>query len=214
MNRMARPVLLLATTNPAKQARLAWLVRGLPLRLLTPAQAGVHVEIEEEGQTHRAIAEAKAIAWSSAVAGLALASDGGIDIPALGPRWEARLTRRAAGAAATDEQRARHLLALMVGLTGEQRAAQWREAVARADRGRLLGSWEAAGREPMRIAEQADFRGVPAGFWVPSVLEFPRLGRRYSELTPAERERALDYWTRLRRPVRAALRQQLKAQAQ
>ncbi|MBI4494365.1 MAG: phosphatase PAP2 family protein [Chloroflexi bacterium] len=200
----APPALLLATTHPAKRERLAWMVEGLPLRVLTPEQVAARPVVEERGANHRQVAEAKALAWSRAVQGLALASDGGVDIPALGARWEALLTRRAAGSEASDEQRAAHLLALLGGLRGEQRQARWREAAALAARGRLLGSWEVESSEPMRIAERYDPSGVPLGFWVPGLLEFPRLGRRYGQLSPAERERALDHWARLRPLVRAA----------
>jgi inosine/xanthosine triphosphate pyrophosphatase family protein len=203
--------LLLATSNPAKIARLRWMVAGLPLQLLTPDQLGQAAEAEERGDSHRAIAEAKALAWSRAVGGLALATDGGIDIPALGPHWQALLTRRAAGPEATAERRAHHLLELMGGLRGDERRAHWREAAALADSGRLLGSWEAESGEPTRIAERYDPTGVPEGFWVPGVLEFPRLGRAYAQLSAEERERVLDHWGKLRSPVRAALRHHLAA---
>lgn len=197
--------LLLATTNPAKLARLRAMAEGFDLELLTLADVSASPRQEERGESHRAIAEAKARAWSGACGGLALATDGGLDIPALGARWEGVLTRRAAGSSATDAERAAYLLELTRELRGEARRVVWREAVALADRGRLLGAWEVESGEPMRLAESYEPVGVPDGFYVPGLLEFPRLGRRYSQLTVEERELALDHWAKLRQAVRAEL---------
>ena len=44
---------------------------------------------------------------------LTIASDGGLVIPVLGPRWESRYTRRFAGPAADNEERLSRLLELM-----------------------------------------------------------------------------------------------------
>lgn len=204
-----RPVLLLATSNPAKLDRLRWIVEGLPVRTETPAHVEQRPPSEEMGESHGEIAEAKAIAWSRAMGGLALASDGGVDIPALGAHWEALLTRRAAGPGAADAQRAEHLLELMGDLAGEQRRACWREAAALADSGRLIGSWEVQSDESMLIAHRYDPLGVPEGFYVPGLLEFPRFGRRFGLLGAEDRERALNHWAKLRPMVRNALRRHL-----
>lgn len=202
---VSRPKLLFATTNPAKVERLNWIREGLPFQVVTAGELAALPNSEEAGDSHRQIAEAKAVAWSRAAECLALATDGGIDIRALGPRWETLLTRRAAGPAATEELRAAYLLDLMRNLHGEAREAFWREAAALADHGQLLGSWEVQATEPMRVAHSPDFIGVPAGFYVPSLLEFPRLGRSYARLSAEERDLALNHWSQLRDLVRPAL---------
>ena len=97
--------ILLASTNPAKQAKLRWLLDGLGLRSITPGDLGLTPAIPEDGHDHRAIAEAKAAAWSRAAGMAALSSDGGLVIPALGDKWNALRTGRFAGESAGDRQR-------------------------------------------------------------------------------------------------------------
>ena len=100
--RLATPEvpLLLATTNPAKLVRLRWVVEGLPYATITPADLppGQAATVPEDGASFAGNARQKAEAWSSAAGGmLALASDGGLEVPALGERWQALRTRRNAG---------------------------------------------------------------------------------------------------------------------
>jgi len=197
----SRP-LLLATSNPAKAARLRWLLQGLPF---TPEDLTGHPAIglpDETGGSFADNARLKAEAASAAYGGLALASDGGAQIPALGDRWEPLRTGRAAGPNATDADKAQHLLALMRGQTGDARRVQWSEAAALADRGRLLALWQASDTHGL-LTETYDSANARPGFWVYSLWLFPELGRRYVDLTPAELETVDGTWTALRRQAEA-----------
>ncbi|MEE9285124.1 MAG: non-canonical purine NTP pyrophosphatase [Dehalococcoidia bacterium] len=200
---MPRPdPILLATSNPAKQAKLRWLLTGLGLKLLTPVDLGVAIDTPEEEADHRAVAEAKAMAWSRAGGIAALSSDGGLVIPALGHRWDALRTGRFAGGEADDRLRLDRLLELMARCHGDDRAASWVEAVAIADEGRVLASWQ--GESPRgRIAERYDPSRIIRGFWAFSVWQPPGTDKRYAELSPQEQEQADDHWSRLRAQVRA-----------
>ena len=197
--------ILLATTNPAKQARLRWLLDGLGLTCVTPEETGVAPPVEEEGATHREVAARKAGAWSRAFGGLALASDGGALIPALGTRWDSLRTRRFAGEAADDRARVEALLRLLEPCQGQVRRIAWREAGAVADAGRVLGVWEAEGGEGV-VARTFDPRRVNPGFWVATVWCLPALGKRYLECTEEELARAGDPWAALKPQVQAFLR--------
>ena len=89
---------LLGTTNPAKLERLRWLLDGLPIETVDPSSLGLSgLDIEESGATHEENAGLKAEAWSQAAGLPALASDGGLVIPALGDDWLSLHTRRFAG---------------------------------------------------------------------------------------------------------------------
>lgn len=131
---------------------------------------------------------------------LAIASDGGLVIPALGSAWESRHTHRFAGPAVDDSQRVDRLLKLMAPFTEADRNASWAEAVAIAHKGRLLASWELLGaageiglaREPGPVPE----------FWAFAVWSFPQYGKTYNQLTPEERESLNDHWIRLGHLVR------------
>src|SRR5205823_6085003 len=145
---------------------------GFRLRDL-PAGAGSAPD--ETGRDFRENAELKARFWSARFGGLAVASDGGIAIPALGPDWDAIRTARAAGEGADDLHRARHLLGLARDLVGEQRRAYWSEGLALAGDGRLVASWQADGTEAL-LVEQFDPSDLRPGFWAASLCFLPSLG--------------------------------------
>lgn len=199
---------LLATTNPAKQDRLRWLLGGLPLVCISPSEAGLeeYIPPEETGTTHSEIASEKAIAWSRAASMLAVCSDGGLSIPALGARWQSILTRRLTGDGGTgedgDEERVQRLLELMRPYRPEQRQASWIEALAVAHKGQLLACWEVQGATGL-VAQTAGPMGDLPGFWAFSVWEIPALGKRYNELTEAELESVDDHWTQLKALVQS-----------
>ncbi|MCH8225169.1 MAG: hypothetical protein IIC97_04790 [Chloroflexi bacterium] len=197
--------ILLATTNPAKEQTFRRLVEGLPLSPMTPAQLGLEVASDEEGETHESIARTKAELWSQAGSMLAIASDGGLVLPALGSRWESRYTHRFAGPAADDAERLARLLELMQPFQGTEREASWREAVAIAYCGRILVSWELIGATGLIADSPGDQYETP-GFWAFSVWYFPRFGKTYPQLTPEERESLDDHWTRLRQLVQRYFR--------
>ena len=197
--------ILLASGNPAKQATLQWLLEDLPLETVRPGELGLTSVPDEEGETHHAIARQKASAWSQAASMLVIASDGGLIIPALGADWESRFTHRFAGANANDQDRLRSLLELMQPYQGAEREASWIEAVAIADRGQILTSWELTGATGL-IADvpskgpDEDSIEAPAveGFWVFSVWRFPEFGKYYNQLTEPERQLLDDHWIQLR----------------
>ena len=129
---------------------------------MTPAQLALEDVPQEEGPTHEAIARHKAELWSLAGSMLAIASDGGLVLPALGGRWESRYTHRFAGPAADDAERLARLLELMRPFRGAEREASWREAVAIAHRGRILVSWELKGGTGLIADSPGDPYQVPA----------------------------------------------------
>ena len=206
--------ILLASGNPAKRATLQWLLEDLPLETVTPGELGLTAVPDEEGETHQAIARQKAGAWSRAASMLVIASDGGLIIPALGANWESRFTHRFAGAGANDQDRLRSLLELMRPYQGAEREASWIEAVAIADQGQILTSWELTGATGL-IADgpsESPSKGPgedPAveGFWVFSVWKFPKFKKYYNQLTEAERQSLDDHWTLLRVQVQDYFRQ-------
>ena len=190
----------MATGNLDKQEQFREILDGLPLSPVTPGEIGLSAVPDEDGDTHEAIARDKAMQWSAAASMLTMASDGGLVIPALGPRWESRYTHRFAGPAADNGERLARLLELMRPYRGEERRASWVEALALAHRGKALASWELSGG-----AGYLD-QQLPAGplpeFWVFSVWRFRQFGATYSQLTAVQRDAIDDHWGRLRRLVR------------
>lgn len=199
------PTILLATGNVAKQAKLRWLVEGLGFEAVTPRDVGLGgFDPAEDGTTHTDVAASKALAWANAAGSLAIASDGGLDIPALGPNWNSLFTRRAAGDVPDDVARADHLVGLMRGKAGPDREAFKREAVAVARPGAVLGVWSAGGAIG-RVVESHDPAKIKDGFWLPAVLWDTRFGKVVADLTPAEAEQTENGWNELYSVVRPFL---------
>lgn len=203
------PKILLATGNVAKQAKLRWLIDGLGFEAVTPRDLGLAgFDPPEDGASHREVASAKALAWANAADCLAIASDGGLDIPALGPNWNSLFTKRAAGDVPDDQARADHLVGLMRGKPVNEREAFKREAVAVARPGRTLGVWVAGGSVG-RVVESYDPSKIKDGFWLPAILWDTRFGKIVADLTPEESEQTENGWNELREVVRPFLSEML-----
>ncbi len=201
---MSVPDILLATGNRDKQRMLAWLLEDAPVRTVAPADLGVSADPDESGDTHEAIARAKAEEWSRVAGMPAIASDGGLVVPVLGANWESRYTHRFAGPAADDAERQRRLMDLMAPYSGDDRRAAFVEALAIADAGETVVSWEVSGATG-RIVDTLAQRGGDTdgdGFWVFPLWHFPEFGRTYDRLTEAERADLGDHWQTLRGLVR------------
>jgi XTP/dITP diphosphohydrolase len=198
------PTILLATGNAAKQVKLRWLIDGLGFEAVTPRDLGLNFDPPESGSSHQEIASSKALAWANETNQLVIASDGGAHIPALGASWNSLFTRRAAGEVPDDRARADHLLNLMRDRTGADRDIVWREAVAVARPGTLLGAWERQGAIG-RLVEQYDPAKVQGGFWFPALLFVPRFGKLVADLTPEESNQTDNGWNALHEVVRPFL---------
>jgi inosine/xanthosine triphosphate pyrophosphatase family protein len=173
--------IVLATSNPAKRVQLRWLLEGLPLRTVDPEP----LDVAEDAADLAGNAAAKALAHSSR--GLAIASDGGLEVPALGVAWQTVSTRR------LGQQRLRQLTA---GLSDSR--VRWWEAVAIAERGRLLASWTESGTEGVLAPEPWP---PPTDFWVWDIFAFPELEKTWSEVSREERAVVDRAWTALKQHV-------------
>ena len=204
MTRESPPRIMLASTNPAKIDRLRDCLSGWPFHFNTVDKLPPHDPPEESGDTHREIAESKALEWARIGGCLAIASDGGIDIPALGPNWDSLLTRRAAGEYATDQDRITHLLALMERLqSDEERSATWQEAVAIAHPDHIVQTWEVSG--PTGVVGREPSQERIEGFWLASLWFFGTLGKTYTQLTQAELTQIGDPWLNLKSKIQTWL---------
>ncbi|MCE2465469.1 MAG: hypothetical protein J4G01_05245 [Dehalococcoidia bacterium] len=204
--------MLLATTNPHKLDKLRWLIKGLPIECVTPSLLGIPPDTipPELGASHEAIARSKAVEWSRIASLPAIATDGGLRIPALGDSWSSLTTGRFAGEGATNREKALALLEAMASFKGGERRATWVEALALAEEGRCVASWEVAGAEGVLLDELPSV--VPdAGFWVFPLWYIPMFGKTYDQLGDGELAQIDDHWTQLRDRVRSFFRDHQKA---
>ena len=75
--------LLLASTNPGKLFEIQALLAGIDLRLVTPDQIGLSLNVVEDGETYADNAELKARAFALAAHMAALADDSGLEVDCL-----------------------------------------------------------------------------------------------------------------------------------
>lgn len=76
--------LLLGTNNPGKLPELGQLLAPLQnIALLSPAEVGVNIDVEESGSTYRENAALKARAFANASGLLTLADDSGLEVAVL-----------------------------------------------------------------------------------------------------------------------------------
>ncbi len=75
--------LLLATGNPGKVREFRRLLATVPFEVVTPADLGLSIEVEETGASYAENATLKACAFAAAAGCFALADDSGIEVDAL-----------------------------------------------------------------------------------------------------------------------------------
>lgn len=198
--------ILLATTNPHKVLKLSQIVRGyfIPVNL---TDTDVSQELEEEGDSFKSIAQQKAVTFSRRYDGYAIATDGGIDIPALGDGWNKLFTRRFIGREdATDIDRLDAILELMKDKRASDRKMIWREAAAIAHRGKLLFSLEVDGSKGI-MQESYDPQKYRPGIWLCSLWYYPNFEKNFFDLSPEELAKGEVSWSRLEQAVRKFLKE-------
>ncbi|HEY8490921.1 MAG TPA: XTP/dITP diphosphatase [Dehalococcoidia bacterium] len=180
---MDRPVLLLATGNAGKVRELRQLLAGVPFELATPADLGLRLEVEEDGQTYHENALKKATAYAAAAGLPALADDSGLEVDVLDGRPGVH-SARYVGQAASDGDRIGALLAELRGVPPERRTARFRAVIAvAAPDGRR---WTAEGTVEGVIAQEPRGR---SGFGYDPIFLLPELGRTMAELPAEEKNR-------------------------
>ncbi len=191
--------MVLATTNPDKLNMLRWVLEGVPIETIAPDQLPMNQRQPpvEDGVSHETIARNKALDWSNSTSLCALASDGGLHIPALGRSWSSLQTRRFAGEGVDNQGISQALLELMEPFKGEDRRVSWVEAMAVAYDGRCLASWEVVGAQGL-LLDHLPSQSRADGFWVFPLWHMPAFGKTYDQLSPEELDQVQDHWVQLR----------------
>ncbi len=124
--------LLLATGNAGKVRELRDMLTPLGVRVWTPAERGLHLEVREDADTFEGNALKKARAFAAASGLPSLADDSGLEVDALGGA-PGVFSARYAGVGATDEANRAKLLSALEGVPCEERAARFRCALVLVD---------------------------------------------------------------------------------
>ena len=121
--------LLLATTNQGKLREYCHLLKGLPFEIVTPADEGIDITVDEKKETFEENARLKATTYSRLSGLVTLADDSGLEVDALGG-GPGIISARFAGEQASDKDRIEHLLARLKEVPWEKRTARFRCVIA------------------------------------------------------------------------------------
>jgi XTP/dITP diphosphohydrolase len=192
--------LLLATNNQGKVHEYRSLLQEIPFELVTPAQIGIKLEVEETGSSFEENARLKAVAFARASGLLTLADDSGLEVDILNGEPGVR-SHRYAGEDATDEELIKFLLDKLKNVPLEKRTAHFRCVIAIAwpdgevvfCSGRCSGliTFTPSGRE---------------GFGYDPVFYFPELKQTMAEL-PLDMKNQVSHRAMAAREARKVLKQ-------
>ncbi len=192
-----RPILV-ASNNPHKVREMAAILHRLlgdAIRLITPQELGIAIDVEETGDTLETNAYLKAIAFHNATGLPVLADDTGLEVDALGGAPGVH-TARYAGAAQHDAANRQKLLTQLAGVPLHQRTAQFRTVICYVDRLRIFFA-EGICRGWITEAERGH-----GGFGYDPIFQPEGFEKTFAELPPEEknrishRRRALEHFAR------------------
>jgi XTP/dITP diphosphohydrolase len=175
--------LLLATNNHGKIEEYRYLLKGIPYTLVTPAQMGLKMDVEESGATYAENACLKATALAAEGGLLTLADDSGLEVDALNGEPGIRSSRYA-GEGASDADRVAFLLAKLKDVPADKRTARFRCVIALAgpDGQTALCNGSCEGLITFTPRGQE-------GFGYDPVFYFPELKKTMAELPPEVKNR-------------------------
>jgi XTP/dITP diphosphohydrolase len=170
---------LVATSNRGKISEISQILADTGITILTPQEAGLRLDVEENGVTFEANAVIKAHTWCRASGYPTLADDSGLCVDALAGKPGVH-TARFAGDGATDQENYELLLKLMDGVT--DRKAHFMCVVALAISDDIVIT--AFGRCDGVILHEPIGEG---GFGYDPVFFDPETGKSFAQLTNNEK---------------------------
>lgn len=177
-----KPKLLIATNNKGKLKEIQAILQDLDLELVTPADFGLELDVEEDGKTYSENAIKKALAFSAASGLMALADDSGLEVDALGGRPGLH-SNRFGPQPSTEASRRAYLLQSLNGIPRPW-AARFRATVAIAGPGRGVKTVEGVCRGEIIPVE----RGA-GGFGYDPIFRLEGLEKTMAELDMVEKNR-------------------------
>lgn len=192
--------LLLATSNPGKIQEIKAILAGIPLRLLTPAELGLHISVSEDSGSYVGNAYVKALAYAKAAGIPALADDSGLEVEALGGEPGLHSHRFSPNVFASDRDRCLYLLEKLENIARPWKARFVCAVVVCSPSGELLRAW---GECPGEIIPE--FRGGN-GFGYDPIFLVAGTNKTMAEL-PDEEKNQLSHRARALQAALSGLRE-------
>jgi XTP/dITP diphosphohydrolase len=175
--------ILLGTNNKGKLRELREILDPLGVRLVSPAEIGLQLEVEEHGSTYHENAALKAIAFAQTSGLLTLADDSGVEVDALGGAPGLHSARYSPLPNASDADRRAYLLQNLKGY-GRPWEARFRCIIAIAQPGEEIAYAEGICPGEIIPEERGD-----GGFGYDPVFYLPEYGKTMAELPTEEKNR-------------------------
>jgi XTP/dITP diphosphohydrolase len=176
-----RPQLLIATSNAHKIAEFRELLEGSGWDVVSPADVGVDLEVDESGSSYEENARIKARAFTDASGLPSLADDSGLEVDALGGE-PGPLHHLRGWDGIDNDDRIAILLGRLEGV--KERACRYKAVVAVAfpDGIEIVGSGSCEGQVATR--PEGD-----SGFGYDPVFFLPGAGKTMAQIAPSEKNR-------------------------
>jgi len=198
--------ILIGTKNQYKATEIVALLGNLPrVKIHFWEELGLEIKVEENQQTLKKNAEKKAIEISKLTNWYVLASDGGVDIPGLGKKWDILRNQRIVGEDKTDVEKAEKLLELMKNLKGEKRKVCYRLALALARKSSLIWSIERI-TERGFISEKLYDREIPLYRWMGHLWYYPQRKKVFNQMSEKEKKEVRKQGTEIKKNLKKAIK--------
>lgn len=198
--------ILIGTKNQYKATEIvSFLKRSPDLKIHFLNELKLDLKVEEDQKTLKKNAEKKAIEISKLTYFYVLASDGGVDIPGLGEKWDILRNQRIVGEDKTDVEKAEKLLSLMKGLKGEKRKASYHLALALAKKGSLIWSIEQVSDNGL-ISQELPNRNIPLYRWMGHLWYYPQYKKVFNKLSEEEKSEVRKQGVGIRRSLRRVIK--------
>ena len=181
MVRSRKTVLVLATMNEGKAREIAKGLGGLPVKVVTLAEAGIRSPYPEKGTTFEENAAGKSLFYGRRSDHLTLAEDSGLEIEALDGA-PGIFSARFSGRRPTDEKNIRKVLRLMKDAPSGARRARFVCCMVLSIDGRTIKTAIGRVRGEIKFEKKGEF-----GFGYDPIFFYKPLGKTFGELKPSDK---------------------------
>ncbi len=175
--------LIFATGNEGKMREIRKILDGLGMEILSMKEAGVSLDILEDGETFRENAQIKAYAVWRETGGIVLADDSGLVVDYLGGE-PGIYSARYMGEDTSYEIKNQAIIDRLAGIEGEERAARFVCAIAA-----VLPDGQVLHTEAAMEGLIAERPAGCGGFGYDPILYIPGAGKTSAELTMEEKNK-------------------------
>lgn len=178
--------ILIGTRNPYKTDEMVNFLKGLnEIKIHYLDEIEDQIKVEEDQDSLEGNANKKAIEISKYTDYFVLTSDGGVDIPTLGNKWDILRNQRIVGENNSDQEKVKILINLMSELKNEDRKCTYHLALSLAKNGKLIWSFKDI-YDTGYIIEKPDNSVIPTHRWMGHIWYYPQYQKTFNQLNESE----------------------------